>query len=165
MVSKKPLYVAAASVCLSAALLMGGCTQAVTSTTDTVSGTEANRQYMSDVSQTVDELSNKLDGFVDAVSRNDTVSMKTQAESALKVVDQINAIEAPDDLSELKDGYDKACADLSTALSEYVDLAIQVEDGSYDLSAYSDKLVEIQHQYNDAIALLKETDEKAAGLE
>lgn len=127
-----------------------------------------NRQYMSELNQNVEELSDKLEGFVEAASRGDVVTMQSQADNAFKVITDIESLQAPDDLEELKTGYTEACNKLRTALNDYITLYAEItQDASGDsfpYSTYNERINAIQQQYNDAIAQLESTDNTATEL-
>lgn len=129
---------------------------------------EANRSYMAQVNQKMDALADKLDSFSEAVSRNDVVSMRTQADQAFKLIDEVSAVEAPEVLADVKAGYVDGCASLGEALSDYVDLYTEVEaaesGASFDRSAYEERLASIQKVYDEGLAKLEEADAKASEL-
>lgn len=155
-----------AAVALAGALsltALAGCMQQTTAVNEEQ---EANRAYMAQVNQKMDALADKLDSFSDAVSRNDLVSMRTQADQAFKLIDEVSAIEAPEVLSEVKTGYVEGCAALEDALSSYIDLYTDAEtaDGGFDGSAYDERLASIQKLYDEGVAKLEEADEKASEL-
>ena len=52
-------------------------------------------QYMAQVNQAVEELNERLQSFNDAVSRQDPITMRTQADNAFSTLDKLAAIEAP----------------------------------------------------------------------
>ena len=54
-----------------------------------------NRQYMTQVNQTMDDLKSRLESFTDAVSRGDVVGMRTQADNAFKAIDDLNNLTSP----------------------------------------------------------------------
>jgi hypothetical protein len=147
------------------ALMLAACTppQATSSQDDNVS---ANRQYMSALSQMSDDLAAKLQGFSEAASRNDTVSMRTQADNAFQVIELMPPEGAPDDLKELRDGYMEACDELADALTSYLELYDDAA-GSSPLSrdAYAARVKEIQDTYDEAISKLSDTDQKATELQ
>lgn len=129
---------------------------------------EANRQYMAQVNQAMADLSDKLEGFTDAVVRGDVVTMRTQVDSALKVIDQLEQMEAPEVLADVKAGYVEGCNSLRSALNSYVDLYTEMASATdaqpFDFSSYATRLKEIQKAYDEGIAKLQETDAKAAQL-
>lgn len=146
------------------AFVLAACTtpQAVTPEEDSVA---ANRQYMSSLSQMSDDLTTRLQSFADAVSRNDTVSMRTQAQNAFAIIDEIRDVDAPEDLVDLKTGYMEACDDLETALNSYLDLYDQVTNETIDRATYDTRIKGIQDEYNSAISKLEETDNQATELQ
>ncbi len=143
-----------------------GCAQQSETATD--EATQA-RQYMSNVNQTMVDLSNKLNDFNDAVADTDVVKMHTEADSAFKVLDSLSSLDAPEGYDEVKDGYVSGCDLLKDALNGYIDLYTDISsttDGrSIDDSTYTERLSEIQKQYDDGVAKLQEADEKATELE
>ena len=153
--------IALAGAFVAAALV--GCTATQTAAEDEQT---VNRQYMAAVNQAMDELATKLDSFNDAVSRADVVTMRTQAEKAFKEIDDLEAIEAPEVLSEVKAGYVEGCAMLESALGQYIDLYMQLESGAIavDSEEYANALADIQANYDSGIAKLEETDKLALGL-
>lgn len=155
-----------AAVALAGALsltALAGCMQQTTAVSEEQ---EANRAYMTQVNQKMDALADKLDSFSDAVSRNDLVSMRTQADQAFKLIDEVSGIEAPEVLAEVKTGYVEGCTALEDALSSYIDLYTEAEtaDGTFDASAYDERLASIQKLYDEGVAKLEEADAKASEL-
>lgn len=128
-----------------------------------------NRNYMSQVNQVMDDLESALANFTDAVSRDDVVGMQTQAENALATLDDLSGIEAPEDLADVKSGYEEGAGKLRDALNAYVALYTEISSSTdaqpFDWSTYDARLAEIQQGYDDGIAKLKETDELAANKE
>ena len=120
----------------------------------------ANRAYMSSVNQCIDTLNERLDSFEEAVSNGDVVSLKTKAAKAGEVVAQLEAITAPDDLSDVHAAYVEGCKNLDEALSAYVELYSQAKKGKTD--SFEAKLKAIQHKYDQGIAKIKEGDDAAA---
>lgn len=127
-----------------------------------------NRHYMTQVNQTLDDLDEQLDGFVDAVSRTDLVTMRTQADNAFKTIDELGSIEAPEALAEVKTSYVDGCNTLKDALNAYVQLYTDIESATdaqpFDYSTYDQRLQEIQDLYDQGIEKLQEGDEKATNL-
>lgn len=154
---------ACAAALLTAALT--GCMQQTSAATDEQT---ANRQYMAQVNQKMEDLGEKLESFNDAVSRGDLVGMRTQADTAYKALDDLAAIEAPEVLTELQSGYVDGCDMLEEALTSYVELYTELESASsehpFDYATYDSRLESIQDLYNKGIAKLEETDLKASEL-
>lgn len=127
-----------------------------------------NRHYMTQVNQTLDDLNEQLDGFVDAVSRTDLVTMRTQADNAFKTIDELGSIEAPEALAEVKTSYVDGCNALKDALNAYVQLFTDIESATdaqpFDYSTYDQRLQEIQNLYDQGIEKLQEGDEQATNL-
>lgn len=124
---------------------------------------QANRTYMSQANGVMNSLGDNLNSFVDAVSRGDLVNMKTQAENAYKALDDLAALEAPEELADVQKGYVDGCAKLREALDQYIELYTQINAGSFDQSQYSSRIAKIQALYDEGVELLKKADETAAG--
>ena len=125
-----------------------------------------NRQFMSDVNAIMEELSQRLDSFNDAVSRGDVITMRTEADDAFKVLDNLESLEAPEVLQDVKQGYVDGSKQLKDALNAYIalytDLAANPSAVSTD--AYKERLASIQDTYDQAVEKLKSTDEAATQL-
>lgn len=143
-----------------------GCTAQDTEAQDAQA---ANRQYMTQVNQQMEDLSANLSLFADAVSNNDVVSMRTQADSAFKVIDELAAVEAPEALADVQAEYVGGCAKLEEALSAYVALYTEIETATeeqpFDYGSYDSRLTDIQKLYDEGVAQLKAGDALAAGKE
>ena len=154
-----------AALCVGALLALAGCAAPHNPATEAQT---ANRQYMAQVNQTMDDLSQKLEGFEDAVSRGDVVTMRTQADNAFKVLDSLAAIEAPEPLKEVQQDYVDGCASLKEALSGYVDLYTEVasatDEHPFDYATYDQRIKDIQGTYDQGIDQLKAADARAAEL-
>lgn len=165
---KRATIVRVLTLALSAALAAVALTACMPQANTASEEQKANRQYMAQVNQIMADLSDKLEGFTDAVVRGDVVTMRTQADKALKVLDELEAIEAPEVLADVKAGYVDGCASLREALKAYVDLYTEIDSASdaqpFDFSNYGTRLKEIQKTYDEGIAKLQETDAKAAEL-
>lgn len=149
------------------ALVLGGC---VAGSQQAAIGenVNANSKYMAEVNQAVEELSTKLGAFDDAVSRNDVVSMRTQADGAFAALDKLNNVQTPDNLKEVQEYYSDGCNSLKEALSAYVDLYTEIESATaqqpFDYSTYDQRLAAIQETYNTGIEALKAGDQKVTEL-
>ena len=125
-----------------------------------------NRQFMSDVNAIMEELSQRFGSFNDAVSRCDVITMRTQADDAFKVLDNLESLEAPEVLQDVKQGYVDGSKQLKDALNAYIalytDLAANPSAVSTD--AYKERLASIQDTYDQAVEKLKSTDEAATQL-
>lgn len=157
----KVLVAMFAGVLMVAAL--GGCAQQDTAAAQQQS---ENRQYMTQVNQTMDDLKSRLESFTDAVSRGDVVGMRTQADNAFKSIDDLNKLEAPEDLKDIQQAYVDGTGTLKEALSSYVDLYTEIDSATdeqpFDWTSYDERIGEIQSQYDAGIAQLEEGDQKAA---
>lgn len=143
-----------------ATAMLSGCT-AMEQTSGEAKAQAENRQFMSDVNTTMDQLAEQLAGFNDAVAQGDVVAMRTQADNAFKVLDNLEALEAPDVLADTKQGYVDGCNQLKDALNSYIALYAGIQNGSAD---YASQLSAVQDSYNQAVDKLKATDEAATEL-
>ena len=149
--------------------LVGACTLvlmlvACTATNDSANEAQkANRAYMSQVNETMNNLSTALQSFVDAVSRDDLVNMRAQADNAYKLLDKLEAIEAPDELADIKTQYLEGTSHLKEALNRYIELYTDAKtSSSFDWSTYDARLGEIQALYDEGIEALAKGDAAAA---
>ncbi|MCI8468866.1 MAG: hypothetical protein HFJ75_05175 [Eggerthellaceae bacterium] len=156
---------ALAGLCVAALLVLAGCASPRNPATEAQT---ANRQYMAQVNQTMDDLALKLDGFQDAVARGDVVTMRTEADKAFKVLDSLEAIDAPEALTEVKQDYVDGCASLREALDGYIALYTEVssatEDHPFDFATYDQRVKDIQDTYDQGIESLQAGDGKAVSL-
>lgn len=157
----KALVALCAGVLLVAGL--AGCAQQDSAATQQQN---ENREYMTKVNQVMDDLQGKLTSFTDAVSRGDVVGMRTQADNAFKSVDDLNKLEAPEDLKDIQQDYVEGTGKLKDALNSYIDLYTEIdsatEDQPFDWTTYDQRIGDIQKQYDEGIAKLKDGDTKAA---
>ncbi len=128
----------------------------------------ANRQYMTQVNQKMEDLKTRLASFTDAVSRGDVVGMQTQADNAFKVIDDLNGTDAPDELKDIKQEYVDGANDLKSALNDYVKLYTEIDSATdeqpFDWSTYEQRLADIQKQYDQGMGKLQSGDNKASEL-
>ena len=143
--------------------LLAGC--ANTATTKATEEQQANRAYMSQVNEIMEQLDKSLDSFVDAVSRGDVVNMRTQADNAFKILDKLDALEAPESLSDVQKNYEEGSAKLREALDDYIKLYSDMNDSSFDKSTYNERIADIQKLYDEGVELMQQGDEAAAGKE
>jgi hypothetical protein len=138
--------------------VMAGCAQ----TNQINSEQQANRTYMSQVNEIMDQLNKELDSFVDAVSRGDIVNMRTQADNAYKTLDKLSTLEAPEALADVQECYVEGTAKMREALDAYISLYTELDAGSFDQSTYTKRIAEVQELYDEGVVALKKGDETAA---
>lgn len=159
----KAVVAVCAGVLMVAAL--GGCAQQDTAATQQQS---ENRQYMTQVNQSMDDLKTRLESFTDAVSRGDVVGMRTQADNAYKAIDDLNNIDVPDALKDIQAEYVDGSNDLKDALNSYIELYTEIdsatEDQPFDYSTYDQRIQDIKKQYDEGIGKLQSGDNKATEL-
>ena len=151
---------AAACAAVFAACLMTGCFGGPAATMSEEQ--QANRAYMSQVNQTMEELDSSLDGFVDAVSRGDVVNMRSQADNAYKTLDKRESSEGPDAMADIQESYVEGTSKLREALDGYIELYTDASNPGFDWSGYDKRIAEIQKLYDDGVAALEAGDEAAA---
>ncbi len=124
-----------------------------------------NRQFMSQVNETVEDMGERLQDFDDAVSRGDVVTMRSAADEAFACISTLESLEAPEQLAGIKQQYVDACNTLSGALDSYVDLYAEIESATgeapFDYSTYESRLAEIQSAYDEGMEQLKAADTAA----
>lgn len=159
----KVLVAMFAGVLMVAAL--GGCAQQDTAAAQQQS---ENRQYMTQVNQTMDDLKSRLESFTDAVSRGDVVGMRTQADNAFKAIDDLNNLNVPDALKDIQKEYVDGTADLKDALNSYIDLYTEIdsatEEQPFDYFTYDQRIQDIKSKYDEGIGKLQSGDNKASEL-
>ncbi len=150
-------------------LFLAGCTapQAANQEEDK-DQTLTSTQYMAKVNQLVEKLDERLQGFNEAVSREDAITMRTQADNAFAVLDEIAAIEPPEELKDLREQYIKGCDQLKDALNSYVTLYTELSNATqsepFDYASYPDRIEQIQDQYDEGIKTLEDADKAATEL-
>lgn len=124
---------------------------------------KANSTYMTQVNETVAEFNESLDSFIDAVSRDDVVNMRTQADNAYASLDKLSKIEPPEGLSEIHKKYVDGSKKLEEALDAYIQLYTEAkQDGkSFDWSGYDSRMKEIQALYDSGVELIEQADKAA----
>lgn len=167
--SKAKKIIAAVCMLLLAAMLAGCAAPQTANQQDSEEEQPlTSSQYMSQVNQKVETLAERLQGFNEAVSREDAITMRTQADNAFAVLDEMAAIEAPEELDDLRDQYIKGCDQLKDALNSYVTLYTEIasanSSAAFDYSTYSDRIKQIQDQYDEGIKTLEDADKKATEL-
>ena len=143
--------------------LLAGC--ANTGANTATEEQQANRAYMSRVNGLMDELGAELESFADAVSRNDIVNMRTQADNAYQALDKLAELEAPEALEDVQQGYVDGTAKLREALDGYIALYTEMNGDSFDQSTYDKRIADIQELYDEGVDLLQKADEAASGKE
>ena len=155
-------FIKAALACACALALSGILVACSAGTSALSSEQQENRSYMSQVNGVMATLGDDLDSFVGAVSRNDVVNMRTQADNAYKALDELAAIEAPEALADVQQDYVDGTEKMRKALDAYIELYTDLEAGSFDQSTYSSRIAEVQSLYDEAVEQLKKADEAAA---
>lgn len=164
-ITERLATIAVATMLALGALALPGCS--ATPAPDAEAQAQAeNRQYMTQVNQAMEDLSERLSSFNEAVSRGDVVTMRGAAEEASKAIASLESLEAPEALSGIRQGYVDGCNALKGALDSYVSLYAEIESATeeapFDYSAYADRIQEIQSLYDEGIAKLEEADGAAA---
>lgn len=162
---KRILSSALLALALGAILALSSC---AANTNAEEEAAAANRAYMSQVSRIMDDLTTELEGFGDAVAESNYVTMRTKAEGAAKVIEELDKLEVPDNLKDIHSEYLAGSKDLQEALDGYISLSTTVESATeeqpLDADAYEKDLKEIQEKYDSGIEHLKEADKKATEM-
>ncbi len=123
-----------------------------------------NRQYMSSVNTIMETFDSNMDDFANAVKDGEVLSLTAQLSSVATAVNELKALDVPEDMTDIQASYVKGAEELQTALSKYVELYQDIkvpEGGSFDYATYNDRLAEIQKHYSDGLAALQDADTKA----
>ena len=125
-------------------------------------------QYMVNLNDTTGRLSEKLTEFSQSVGSGKISAMQTKAQEAYAILDEMSALEAPEDVTDIKNAYDDAATQLKGALNDYMALYTEIYDSSetsgFDYSTYSQRIEDIQKQYDGAIGALEDADKKATEM-
>ncbi len=163
--SKRYSFTLVAVVMAMALCLLPGCLGAPAANT----AQSENVAYMSKAHSSMEELTETLDAFNEAVARQDIVTMRTQAENANRVIDAFTAIEAPEVLADVRQDYVDGCVALQGALSDYValygDISSATPEHPFDYSTYDGRIQAIQKAYDEGIQMLQSGDQRAIDLE
>lgn len=157
------------AVALICSIVLTGCSQqlAQSATNEEESG-PTSRSFMAAMNEAADDLKEKMAAFTDAVAREDMVSMRVQSDAAFAVIDQMAAIEAPEELTELRQRYVDGCTQLKDVLTGYLDLYQEVDSSTYydpfDYDAYPDRIAELQGRYDAAVQALEDADKAATEM-
>ena len=147
--------------------MLAGC--AATPQNSLTDEQKANREYMSAVNQKMTTLGSTLDSFNDAVSREDVVTMKTQAANASKVLDELANVETPEAFTDVHTNYVDGAKNLEAALNEYIELYSEIQSATeanpFDWSSYDQRVQIIQSHYDEGVAALKAGDEAVSAME
>lgn len=155
------------SVCM---IAISGCSAQQQSSSDASAEDKplTSSEYMAQININVEELNDRLQSFNEAVSREDAITMRTQADNAFAVLDKMAAIEQPEELNDLRDQIIKGADQLKMALNSYVTLYTEISSSSstapFDYSTYADRIAEIQDQYNEGVQTLEDADKAATEL-
>lgn len=144
--------------------MLAACSMGPAASSASKSPEQLNRAYMSQVNESMAKLQDSLGQFTDAVSRGDVVSMRTEADNAYKVLDGLEAIEAPEDMADIREQYLKGTKAMREALDSYIELYTEASaaGGSYSWADHETRVKKVQSLYDDAVKQLKAADEAVA---
>lgn len=124
--------------------------------------------YMVSMAKSSTQLSERLSDFAAAVAENDVSAVQAKADAAYEVIDQMDGLEAPDELKEVKDKYNEATKSLKDALKDYTALYLEIqnapEGAPRDDAAYAQRIEAVQKEYDQGLNHLEEADEMASKL-
>lgn len=163
---KRSTFIRFVGVLCTAALMVAALTGCMQQDNAAAKQQTENRQFMTQVNQSVDDLKSRLASFTDAVSRGDVVGMRTQADNAFKALDGLGKIQAPDDLKDIQQEYVDGTTKLKDALNAYIGLYTEIDSATaaqpFDWSTYDQRIAGIKQTYNDGIDKLQSGDNKAS---
>ena len=152
-----------------AALALGGCAEHSDSTTN--ENAAENRQYMAQLNQKTDELSDVLSQFQAAVSSSDTVGMEAAAAKADKIVESVKALNPPTSeqsetatLAAVKDLYVEGLEGINVAMKDYARLYGNVAAGSVSKEDFDRDLAAVQQSSNAAVEKITAADKELTDL-
>ena len=147
-------------------LLLSGCSSGATLETEEEPKTAS--QYMVELNDYSGKLADKMQEFSEAASAGRISAMQTKVQEAYAILDEMTNLEAPDDISDIKNGYNDAISQFKSALNDYIALFTEIYDssdtGSFDYSTYSQRLEDVQKQYDSALGSLEDADKKASEM-
>lgn len=165
--AKARLAAAAAAALLAVSMaFLTACSQPQPASTEEKPVTASD--YMVSMAQSSKSLSESLSEFAGAVSESDVSAIRAKADSAYDVLKQMESLEAPDELKDVKDKYNEATQTLKGALDEYLALFMAIEsvpEGEpFDYSTYDESVESVQKAYDQGLNLLEEADKMAAEM-
>lgn len=89
---------------------------------------QLNREYMASVNSISTEAADALASFNEAVSAGDIAGMRLAASDAAKKLEKISALTAPEPLAQVHEEYKAGVADLTAALSGYIEAYAVVQN-------------------------------------
>lgn len=124
--------------------------------------------YMNSMAKSSKQLSESFADFSGAVAEGDVSALQAKVDSANEVLDQMESLEAPDELKSVKGKYDEAIGTLKGALNDYLAIFLEIENApegaQYDFSDYGQRLESVQKAYDQGLNLLEEADKMATEM-
>lgn len=162
---KRSTFIRLVGVLCAAALMGAALTGCMQQDNAAAKQQTENRQFMTQVNQSMDDLKSRLSSFTDAVSRGDVVGMRTQADNAFKALDELGKTQPPDDLKDIQQAYVDGTNKLKDALNAYIELYTEIDSATaaqpFDWSTYDKRIADIKKTYDDGIGQLQSGDNKA----
>lgn len=160
---KASRFIALIAACAFAVTLFVGCTTTPSSSEEEAPITAS--EYMVNLNDCSVRLSDKLQGFAEAVADDKVSAMQTKAEEAYAILDEMSDLEAPEDVNDLKAKYTEASNKMKDALSSYVALYTEVFDSAQAVPAdYAQRIEDVQKQYDAALNALEEADKMSTEM-
>lgn len=164
--SKTIIKIACMTIALIAVLSLTACMKSQAPATEEEQPITPS-QYMTNVNEVAENLAVSLGSFTEAVKANDLSAIQSRADSAYAILDELDSLEAPESLNDVKQKYSEATNSLKSALNDYITLYTEVKDSNkanpFDFDDYSERLESIQKQYDSGLNMLEEADKLAAG--
>lgn len=153
---------AAGVIAVAMVVALVGC--AGVANTETNQAQEENRAYMSQVNEIVMQADEYLNNFVNAVSSDNIVGIRSNAADAQRELAKLSSLEVPSDLKDIQSQYQAGSEKLSEALNQYVQLYADIEANTIDQATVSERITQIQSLYDEGYDALKKADEAAVAL-
>ena len=153
------IFAAACVACL--ALALCSCSSNADQKKDDA---QLNREYMSSVNRISAEAAESLAGFGEAAAEDDLAAMRLAAADAAKTLEKISELDAPKALAEVHSEYQDGAEALSTALTDYIAVYADVQNGEATNAELEAALADIEALYASGIEHLSKADSMVAKL-
>ena len=166
VLSRSAILIAIAIACAAFVLGMTGCSSQTGMDIEDKPKTAS--EYMVDLNDYSGRLQAKMQELAEAAGEGKISAMQTKAQEAYAMLDEMADLEAPDEISEIKNQYNDAATQLKGALNDYMTLYTELYDSAdsdaFDYSTYVQRLEDIQKQYDSALGVLEDADKKASEM-
>ena len=122
----------------------------------------ATSAYFAEVNSVVGEFNGALADFPADVKDKNVTDMKDKLEASQKILDKFNAIEAPQNCTDIHKNYGDGLLQMQQALSDYVAVYSSFVNGELGNDVLNQRVASIQNSYNNGLDLLNKADKQAA---